>query len=464
MPPRELHPSLDRRNIEQLNLCMRIEPLFYENLSVDNSTRFRFFLAVHKHKSDAFLAQAVRHVVINIHFAGSIAEIGAALVRCTGVTRLTGLGALMSSTLPSFIKGMRPSLCSSRTSFRTASTLRWRASRVQTLTHIDLFDSVYEHHDARRYVDALLTLPRCIELPAARSHGFWDAARSEVYLKQRAGAGDPSASVASIDDDSSDELGGMGNLEFESEDEAAPVSTKRNLKKREREEEKRDELQLESPLENPFARGWDGEEGEGGEADGEEGVDGMEEEARGEWDADADAEDMPLVYDPEVHTPSVQQDDAPPQKDSPGLEASANQSQSGANDLLREEALLSYDPEEQEHAPRAQEAEADGHTMEEVHAKETNLPPPEFPVLCVKPVTALTGPNAPVTIPRAAQPVEQQLPDYEVNFVAGKGCVGGCVRFGWLAYSITSRSHCCEGVNDAAADGSSWTAIVDIHL
>ncbi|KAF7309057.1 Fumarylacetoacetate hydrolase [Mycena kentingensis (nom. inval.)] len=51
------------------------------------------------------------------------------------------------------------------------------------------------------------------------------------------------------------------------------------------------------------------------------------------------------------------------------------------------------------------------------HAKEGNLPPPEFPVLFVKPVTALIGPNAPVTIPRAAQPVEQHLPDYEVEFV-----------------------------------------------
>ncbi|KAF7317525.1 Zn(2)-C6 fungal-type domain-containing protein [Mycena kentingensis (nom. inval.)] len=136
-----------------------IEPLFYENLSVENSTRFRFFLAAHKHKSDAFLAQAVRQVIINIHFAGSIPEIGAALVRCTGVTRLTGLGALMSSTLPTFIKGMRLQRVAMFFAHIFPNGIDLTLACFQTLTHIDLFDSVYENHDATRYVDALLGLP-----------------------------------------------------------------------------------------------------------------------------------------------------------------------------------------------------------------------------------------------------------------------------------------------------------------
>ncbi|KAJ6460121.1 hypothetical protein C8R47DRAFT_1161236 [Mycena vitilis] len=51
------------------------------------------------------------------------------------------------------------------------------------------------------------------------------------------------------------------------------------------------------------------------------------------------------------------------------------------------------------------------------HAQEANLPAPPFPVLFVKPVTSLIGPGATVTIPKAAQPVKEHLPDYEVELV-----------------------------------------------
>ena len=45
-----------------------------------------------------------------------------------------------------------------------------------------------------------------------------------------------------------------------------------------------------------------------------------------------------------------------------------------------------------------------------------------FPILFLKPVTSLIGPNAPIVIPRVAQPVEEHLPDYEVELtiVIGK--------------------------------------------
>ncbi|KAF5371120.1 hypothetical protein D9758_004109 [Tetrapyrgos nigripes] len=49
------------------------------------------------------------------------------------------------------------------------------------------------------------------------------------------------------------------------------------------------------------------------------------------------------------------------------------------------------------------------------HAAEANLPKPPFPILFVKPVTSLIGPNASIIIPRAAQPPEEHLPDYEVE-------------------------------------------------
>ncbi|KAI0941392.1 hypothetical protein AcV7_002982 [Taiwanofungus camphoratus] len=51
------------------------------------------------------------------------------------------------------------------------------------------------------------------------------------------------------------------------------------------------------------------------------------------------------------------------------------------------------------------------------HAEEANLAKPAFPVLFYKPSTALIGPGAPVKIPKAAQPVQKQLPDYEVELV-----------------------------------------------
>lgn len=47
---------------------------------------------------------------------------------------------------------------------------------------------------------------------------------------------------------------------------------------------------------------------------------------------------------------------------------------------------------------------------------------PNFPILFYKPAAALIGPNAPILIPRAAQPVKEHLPDYEVELtiVIGK--------------------------------------------
>jgi 2-keto-4-pentenoate hydratase/2-oxohepta-3-ene-1,7-dioic acid hydratase in catechol pathway len=45
-----------------------------------------------------------------------------------------------------------------------------------------------------------------------------------------------------------------------------------------------------------------------------------------------------------------------------------------------------------------------------------------FPILFIKPVTSLIGPNAPIVVPRVAQPVEEHFPDYEVELtiVIGK--------------------------------------------
>jgi 2-keto-4-pentenoate hydratase/2-oxohepta-3-ene-1,7-dioic acid hydratase in catechol pathway len=44
------------------------------------------------------------------------------------------------------------------------------------------------------------------------------------------------------------------------------------------------------------------------------------------------------------------------------------------------------------------------------------------PILFYKPPTAIIGPNAPINIPRAAQPVSKHIPDYEVELtiVIGK--------------------------------------------
>ena len=47
-----------------------------------------------------------------------------------------------------------------------------------------------------------------------------------------------------------------------------------------------------------------------------------------------------------------------------------------------------------------------------------------YPILFYKPPTALIGPGAPIVIPKATQPVNKHLPDYEVELtiVIGKAC------------------------------------------
>lgn len=56
------------------------------------------------------------------------------------------------------------------------------------------------------------------------------------------------------------------------------------------------------------------------------------------------------------------------------------------------------------------------------HAAEAKMAKPPVPVLFYKPLASIIGPNAPIFIPRVAQPVEDHLPDYEVELtiVIGK--------------------------------------------
>ncbi|KAH8113320.1 fumarylacetoacetate hydrolase [Phellopilus nigrolimitatus] len=56
------------------------------------------------------------------------------------------------------------------------------------------------------------------------------------------------------------------------------------------------------------------------------------------------------------------------------------------------------------------------------HAAEANMAKPAAPVLFYKPKTTLIGPEAIITVPKAAQPVNKHLPDYEVELtvVIGK--------------------------------------------
>ncbi|KAL5508452.1 hypothetical protein ACEPAH_6071 [Sanghuangporus vaninii] len=56
------------------------------------------------------------------------------------------------------------------------------------------------------------------------------------------------------------------------------------------------------------------------------------------------------------------------------------------------------------------------------HAAEAGLAKPAAPILFYKPQTSLIGPEAPIMIPKAVQPVNKHLPDYEVELtvVIGK--------------------------------------------
>jgi len=51
------------------------------------------------------------------------------------------------------------------------------------------------------------------------------------------------------------------------------------------------------------------------------------------------------------------------------------------------------------------------------HAAETNLALPPAPILFYKPLSSLIGPNAPISVPKVAQPVEVHLSDYEVELI-----------------------------------------------
>ncbi|KAI0268222.1 fumarylacetoacetate hydrolase [Gloeopeniophorella convolvens] len=56
------------------------------------------------------------------------------------------------------------------------------------------------------------------------------------------------------------------------------------------------------------------------------------------------------------------------------------------------------------------------------HAAEASMNKPAAPVLFYKPATVIIGPNASIKIPKVAQPVEEHVPDYEVELtvVIGK--------------------------------------------
>ncbi|PAV20787.1 fumarylacetoacetate hydrolase [Pyrrhoderma noxium] len=56
------------------------------------------------------------------------------------------------------------------------------------------------------------------------------------------------------------------------------------------------------------------------------------------------------------------------------------------------------------------------------HAAEANMAKPAAPILFYKPKTSLIGPEAVINVPKAAQPVNKHLPDYEVELtvVIGK--------------------------------------------
>ncbi|KAI6102290.1 hypothetical protein EV401DRAFT_2024721 [Pisolithus croceorrhizus] len=56
------------------------------------------------------------------------------------------------------------------------------------------------------------------------------------------------------------------------------------------------------------------------------------------------------------------------------------------------------------------------------HAAEAKMAKPPVPILFYKSLASIIGPNAPISIPRIAQPVEDHLPDYEVELtiVIGK--------------------------------------------
>lgn len=71
------------------------------------------------------------------------------------------------------------------------------------------------------------------------------------------------------------------------------------------------------------------------------------------------------------------------------------------------------------------------------------------PILFYKPPTAIIGPNAPINIPRTAQPVSKHIPDYEVELTVVIGKAAKDISeeealdyvLGYTAANDVSKSH-----------------------
>ncbi|KAJ7065609.1 hypothetical protein C8F01DRAFT_1366564 [Mycena amicta] len=163
----ELYPNaIPRLLCVAHRVLVWIEPIAYHTIKVNSSRRFLAFLAATKSKSPEFFARHARRILIDESFDGPLEDVCAAPALCTKVTRLAGAGDFLGHLLLPVIIPMRLERIALSLSdiFPTAggrdlSAVDLSLPCFQTLTHLDISESVSDEHDAMVYATKLCALP-----------------------------------------------------------------------------------------------------------------------------------------------------------------------------------------------------------------------------------------------------------------------------------------------------------------
>ncbi|KAF7309301.1 Zn(2)-C6 fungal-type domain-containing protein [Mycena indigotica] len=152
-----------------------IEPLVYHTLEIDSSKRFKAFLAATKSRPPDFFARHVHRLIIHISYDrdSPLDDAWAALALCTGVTRVAGVGAIVNPPLAWVLAGMRLERVALYLSHVFPGSVELDSQCFQTLTHLDLFDDLWNNEVAMEYAAKLARLPALTHL-ALNGTVDWD--------------------------------------------------------------------------------------------------------------------------------------------------------------------------------------------------------------------------------------------------------------------------------------------------
>ncbi|KAJ7065615.1 hypothetical protein C8F01DRAFT_1351575 [Mycena amicta] len=184
----ELYPNaIPRLLCVAHRVLVWIEPMAYHTINVDSSKRFLAFMAASKVKPPEFFAKHARRILIDKSFAGPLKDACAALALCTNATRIAGVHDSLSRLLLPVIIPMRLeriALFLTDIFPKGISAVDLSLPCFQTLTHLDIYDSVSDEHDAMVYATKLCALPALTHLSLSDLVS-WEAVQklSQGYLE-----------------------------------------------------------------------------------------------------------------------------------------------------------------------------------------------------------------------------------------------------------------------------------------